>query len=412
MSKLAIKGGTPVAPGGLKIHWPIYGELEEKHLLETLHSGRWCSMGRGDSMVAKAEAQFAEFIGTKYATCVPTGTDALTLALKTLGIGAGDEVIVPAVTFIASASAVVLANAIPVFVDIEPETYQISPDAVEVAITGKTRAIEVVHYGGYPADMDRIMEIARRHNLFVVEDACEAHGSEWRGKKVGSIGNIGCFSFQMGKPLTCGEGGALTYSDDALAPSCYAQQQFGRTKDGHKYMHYILAGNHRMSEFCGAILLGQMARIREQTEARWANGEYLAQELEKIGGIRALKRDPRITKRGYYFYLLRYDAKQWKNVHRDRFMEALEAEGIGAHTAHNEPLYHLPAFQNLKHGCPLTCSEHGREIDYTQVHCPVADRVYESEIVSLGKDFLANRALVDQTLEAIQKIKNNVDELL
>ena len=411
MPKLAIKGGAPVAPGGLKTTWPIYGELERELLLETLHSGKWCCAGREDGMVAKAEKEFAKFIGTKYAMAVPTGTDALALAFRSLGVGAGDEVIVPAVTFVASASAVVLANAIPVFVDIDPETYQISPDAVEAAITDKTRAIEVVHYGGYPADMDRIMEIARRHGLLVIEDACEAAGSEWRGRKVGSLGDMGCFSFQMGKPLTCGEGGAVTYDDDELDLSCYAQQQFGRSRDGQKYMHYVPTGNHRMSEFAAAVLLAQLSRVEEQTETRYRNGEYFAGELERIEGISALKRDPRITKRGYYFYLLRYDSSKWGDVHRDKFMAALKAEGIRCSKAHNEPLYQLPAFRNIKKGCPITCSEYGREVDYSQVHCPVAERVYESEIVSLGKDFLMERELVDKTLEAIWKIRDNIDEL-
>jgi len=417
-SKLAINGGAPVAPNGLEARWPIYDELEEKLVLETLHSGAWCCMGRSDSMVAKAERKFAEFIGTKYATAVPTGTDALTLAFRSIGLEPGDEVIVPAVTFIASASAVTLATGVPIFVDVDPETYQISPDAVEAAVTDRTRAIEPVHYGGYPADMDRINEIAypadmdrineiaKKHNLFGIEDACEAHGTEWRGKKAGSLGDMGCFSFQMGKPLTCGEGGGITYDDEDLAMSCYAFARLGRKPGGEKYKHYIPAGNFRMSEYAGAILLAQLSRIEEQTEIRHRNGEYLAAELEKIEGISALKRDPRITKQGYYFYLLRYDSSKWNNIHRNRFMEALNAEGIGCGTAHNDPLYLNPAYREIKKSLL-----YGNEVDYTKVHCPEAERIYKSEVIALGKDFLMSRENVDKVLEAIGKIRDNIDEL-
>lgn len=405
-SKLAINGGTPVAPDGLKGEWPIFDESEEKLLLEVLRSGNWCCMGRADGMVARAERKFAEFIGTKHAMCVPTGTDALTLAFNAIGIEPGDEVIVPAVTFIASASAVILATGVPVFVDVDPETYQISPDAVEAAITPRTKAIEPVHYGGYPADMDRINEIAKKHSLYVIEDACEAHGSEWRGKKAGSLGDMGCFSFQMGKPLTCGEGGGITYDDDDLALSCYSFARLGRKPGGEQYKHYIPAGNFRMSEFPGAVLLAQLDRLEEQTEIRYQNGEYLAAELDKMEGLSALKRDPRVTKRGYYFYFLRYDASKWKNVPRKRFAEVLGAEGIGAGTAHNHPLYQNPAFLNIKKSLL-----HGNEIDYSKVHCPEAERIYQTEVLAMGKNFLMHRENIDKILEAIQKIRDNIDEL-
>lgn len=406
MSKLAIKGGNPVAPNGLKTTWPIFDEKEKEGLIEVLESGEWCSLGQSEGKVAQFEKGFAKFIGTKYAMAAPTGTDALELAFRTCGIEAGDEVIVPAVTFIASASAVVLATGVPIFVDVDPETYQISPEAVEAAITDRTKAIEPVHYGGYPADMDRIMEIAKRHNLFVIEDAAEAHGSEWRGKKVGSLGDMGCFSFQMGKPLTCGEGGGVTYNSEDLAMSCYSYAHFGKKPGGEKYEHYIPAGNFRMSEFLGAILLAQLSRLEEQTEIRYENGEYFAQELEKIDGISALKRDSRVTKRGYYFYFLRYDSSQWNNIHRDKFMEALKAEGILCHTAHNQPLYRNPAFRDIKKSLL-----YGNEVDYSKVHCPEAERIYESEVIAMGKDFLTEKENVDLIIEAIKKIRKNISEL-
>jgi len=407
MAKLAMNGGSPIAPEGkFEANWPIYGEAEKTALIEVLESGKWCSMGLTEGRIARFEKAFAEYIGTRYAMAVPTGTDALELAFRACEIEPGDEVIVPAVTFIASASAVVLAGGVPVFVDVDPETYQISPEAAEAAITERTRAIEPVHYGGYPADMDRIIPLAEKHGLRVIEDCAEGHGSQWRGKRIGSFGDMGCFSFQMGKPLTCGEGGGVTYSDEALAMSCYSYGQLGRRPGGEQYMHYVPSGNFRMSEFLGAILLCQLARLEEQTAVRYENGEYLAAELEKIGGVRALKRDPRVTRRGYYFYFMRYDSSQWNGVHRDRFREALNAEGIGCGKAHNAPLYKNPAFHDIKRSLL-----HGNPMDYTKVRCPESERIYETEVIAFGKNFLMDRGQVDLVLAAIHKLRENIDEL-
>ncbi len=432
MAKLAIKGGKPTVKA-LKINWPVFDDRDKKALIDVLESGQWCSLAGFDfdSKVAQFEREFAKWIGAKYAIATNNGTSALVIAIKAGGIEAGDEVIVPAVTFVASATAVILANAVPIFVDIEPDTYQISPKAIEAAITDKTKAIMPVHYGGYPPDMDRIMEIAKEHDLLVIEDAAEAHGSEWRGKRVGSIGDMGCFSFQMGKPLTCGEGGIVTTSNEDLMQKCSSYGDFGRrrvdmgrfTSDKldmqamvgeDKYVHYLPAGNSRLSEFLGALLLVQLSRLDEQTDIRYRNGEYFAEKLERIGGIAALKRDPRITKRGYYFYFLRYDASKWDGIPRDKFMQALVAEGVPVSRAHNNPVYGYPIFRENsfgRTGCPISCSFYGKRMDYSGVSCPVAERVHDSEIIALGKDFLLEKDNVDKILEAIHKIKENIGEL-
>jgi len=419
MAKLAIKGGKALFPHGLKTRWPVHDNADRVALLEVLEGGKWCSAGwyfddPYDSKVAQFEREFARWNGSKHAITATNGTAALTLALKAAGVGAGDEVIVPAVTFIASATAVILANAVPVFVDIEPDTYQISAEAAEEAITERTKVIMAVHYGGYPADMDRIVDMAERHGLAVIEDAAEAHGSEWRGRRVGSIGDLGSFSFQLGKPLACGEGGAVLTDNEELSLKCYSYGDLGRMPGGGKYRHYLPAGNFRMTEFQGALLLVQLSRLSKQTEIRHRNGEYLAHELEGIEGISALKRDARVTKRGYYFYLLRYDASKWDGVHRDDLAAALSAEGVHCGTAHNEPLYKTPFFQEMafgRTGCPVHCPHHGEHIDYTGVSCPVAERVYDSEVIALGKDFLMESENVDKVLEALCKIRDNIDEL-
>jgi len=418
MPKLALKGGKPVAPEGVKTTWPIFSEEEREALLEVLESGKWwrgAYKNPKESKVGQFESEFCKYLGVKYGVAVTNGTAAIELALKAAGVEAGDEVIVPAVTFIATATAVLAVNAVPIFVDIVPETYQIDPDKIEGAITEKTKAIVPVHYGGYPADMDRIMEIADEHDLVVVEDCAEAHGSEWRGKRVGGIGHLGTFSFQMGKPLTCGEGGFVSTNDEELAKKCFSYHNIGRVEGRPIYEHHVPSWNLRMTEFQGAILLCQLKRLPEQTEKRYVNGEYMARELEKIGGIHALKRDPRVTKRGYYFYLMRYNQEEFNGLSRDKFMEALRAEGVSTSTAHNQPLYMNPVFREMhfgKTGCPVRCPLYGKPIDYSKVSCPVAERVYKSEIVSLGKDFLMEREKVDLVLAAIRKLKENVDELL
>lgn len=416
--KLAINGGKPVAPDGLKINWPIYDKKEEEALIKVLRSGKWwrgAYKDQKDSYVGKFEKTFAEYCGSKYAVAVTNGTAALELALKAGGIEAGDEVIVPAATFIATATAVIMVNAIPIFVDILPDTYQIDPEKIEKAITEKTKAIIPVHYGGYPANMDRIMEIAKKYNLLVIEDAAEAHGSEWRGKKVGSIGDMGTFSFQMGKPLTCGEGGIVLTDNKELASKCYAYHHIGRFPGTPTYEHSLCGWNYRMTEFQGALLLTQFTRLPEQTEKRAKNGEYLAQLLSKIEGVSALKRDPRITKRGYYFYFIRYNEEKFGGLSRDKFIKALTAEGIPCSTAHNQPLYKNSVFQEMnfgRTGCPISCPFYGKKIDYSKMKCPVVEKIFTSEVVALGKDFLLEKENIKLVVEAIKKIKENLAELL
>ena len=405
MGRLAINGGSPEVPGGLSLGtWPVFGDEERQGLLEVLEGGNWCLPPEGK--VVEFQRRFAAWIGTAYATACHTGTDALELAFRSCDLDPGDEVIVPAVTFLASASAVVLAGGVPVFVDIDPETYQISPEAIEAAITPRTVAIEPVHYSGYPADMDRVLDIARRHDLFVVEDCAEAHGTEWRGRRVGSLGDMGCFSFQMGKTLTCGEGGAVTYSDEALAMSCYACSRFGQRPGGGRYEHHQPAGNHRMSEFLGAILLPQLARLETQTAVRHRHGAELDAALAAIEGIQPLRFDSRITSRAYYFYLFRYCEAQWGGVPRDRFMAALRAEGVECGTAHNDPVYLYPAFQNIKRSLM-----HGNPMDYRQVCCPEAERVYRSEVVAMGNRFMMDGDNVGRIVGAVAKLRRHLGEL-
>jgi len=419
MVKLAVNGGEPTVKRPLGKPWPIFDEREEKALLEVLRSGKWW---RGayekaeESKVGQFEDAFAAYQNAKYGVAVTNGTQALECALKAAGVGPGDDVIVPALTFVASATAVALVNAVPVIVDVDPATYNIAPDAIEEAITGKTKAIMPVHNGGYPADMDRIMEISAKHDLIVVEDCAHAHGSEWKGRRVGSIGHLGAFSFQMGKTLTCGEGGIVLTNDPALAEKAYSFMHIGRMSGRPFYEFHRIASNLRMTEFQGALLLTQLSRLDEQVETRERNATYLAKGLEEIDGVKPIKRDPRVTRWSFYYWNFKYHEEEFDGVPRDKFLEALRAEGVPCSVgAHGAPIYHNPLFQRMDFGptgCPIKCSFYGREIDYSKVYCPEAERIYQHEAASFShRMFLGGIDDMDLVLEAVRKIRENTDEL-
>jgi len=416
MGKLAVTGGTPVAES-LTWRWPIWDESDHEAVLRALDSGRWCRLDWGrpeDSEVSQFEDEFARYHDAKHCVAVTNGTAAIQLALEAGGVEAGDEVLVPAVTFIASASAILMANAIPVFVDIDPETYQISAQAMEDAITDKTAAAVVVHYAGYPVDLDRVGEIAKKRGLLIVEDCAHAHGSEWRGRKVGAQINAGAFSFQSSKSLTCGEGGAVIVDDDDLAAAAFSLHHIGRVAGRPFYEHYRVAPNLRMTEMQGALLRSQLARLPEQTRVRHENGERLARALEQVEGVSPLKRDERITQRGYYFYIIRYNQKAFGDVPREKFLAALAAEGIHAGAAYGRPVYRNPVFAENRFGRtghPISCSLYGRDMDYSKVSCPTAERICAEEQIALNNNVLLDAKNVDAVIEAIAKLRDNLDEL-
>ncbi len=408
---LAIEGGEPTAPAGFDEEWPVYGEPERRALLDVLESGRWCSadfyFDERESRVRRLERRFAEDVGVEHAHAVPNGTQALELAFEAIGVEPGDEVIVPAVSFIASATAVTLANGVPVFVDVEPDTYQIDPDAVERAITDRTVAIEAVHYGGRPADLDRLAAVADEHDLALVEDCAQAHGTEWRGERVPAAGDVGCFSLQLSKQLNCGEGGMVVTDDDELGELLYAHKNLGRTPSGGKYDHAVPAGNYRLSEFLGALALAQYGRFSKLTPVRAENGAYLAERLDAVEGIGTIERDERVTQRGYMYFFLRFEPEAWPaGVDRDRVMAALNAEGIACSTGHNDPIYAHPAFREID---PALL--HGNERDYRETECPAAERIFEEEVIVLEKDFLAERDNCDLVVAALEKLRAHADRL-
>jgi dTDP-4-amino-4,6-dideoxygalactose transaminase len=411
MSSLAIKGG-PKAAADLKLPvWPEFGAEEENAVSRTLQSHRWCRLS--GSEVEAFERAFAEYHEAKHAVAVSNGTVALELAVLACGIKPGDEVLVPAVTFIASASAIVTSvGAVPVFVDVDPETASIDPALLEAAITKRTKAIVGVHYGGYPIDFDRIMPIARKHNLKVIEDCAHAQGTEWRGRKVGALGDIGAFSFQESKSFTAGEGGLVLTNDDAIAEKARLYHNIGRVMGQPGYRHFALASNFRMTELQGALLRVQLKRFKEkQVRTKQERGQYLSKLLEEIGGVRPLKEDERITQRGYYFFILRYDRDEFGGVPRDRFVEALRAEGVPCDIGYGVPLYKQPAFreEEVVRWLPQSAKPWP---NYEKLVLPASERFCSEEQVTFQHQLLLlDESKIQRVAEAVSKIKKHCDEL-
>lgn len=412
MAELAIEGGSKAAERLEVPQWPTLDEEDEGAVLEALESGRWCRIYPG-SRVEEFEKAFAEYHDAEHAVAVSNGTVALELALLACGIEPGDEVLVPAVTFVASASAIVTSvGAVPVFVDVDPQTASISPEGIEEAISERTKGVVAVHYGGYPVDFDRILPIVERHDLALIEDCAHAQGTEWKGRKVGTFGDMGAFSFQESKAFTAGEGGIVLTDDEETAERARLLHNIGRVVGRPGYEHHVLASNYRLSELHAALLLSQLRRYkRDQVQLKHDNGEFLAQGLGEIGGVEPLKRDERITQRGYYFFVIRYDGEQFGGLPRDRFVEALKAEGVPCGVGYGIPLYEQPAFRRERIE-PLLAESSKPWPDYEDVHLPVAERFCAEEQVTLPHQvLLADRSGIQAILDAIAKIRGNLDEL-
>ncbi|HPD29114.1 MAG TPA: DegT/DnrJ/EryC1/StrS family aminotransferase [Phycisphaerae bacterium] len=403
-AQLAIHGGTPVRTKPFP-SWPVYGQPEEQAVLRALRSGKW---GKLDGVeVAAFERDFARYQGARHGIAVLNGTVAIQVALMAAGIKPGDEVIVPPYTFLATATAVVTSNATPVFADIELDTFNIDPKAIEALITSRTRAIIPVHFAGLPADMDAIMAIARRHNLVVIEDAAHAHAAEYKGRRAGSIGHMGTFSFQSSKNLTAGEGGFITTNDPALAEACREIHNCGR-REGHAwYEHFVIAANFRLSEIQGALLNAQLQRLEEQARRRWENGRYLTEQLGQIPGIKPQKIIPECTRHAFHLYCFRIDAQEL-GAPRQAFLEALAAEGIPDFGGYPLPLYKQRVFLDRAFGPFDGC----RGIDYAKTCCPNCEKIcYEQGGWLEHRMLLGTREDMDDIVAAFRKVYENRSRL-
>ncbi|HIE04746.1 MAG TPA: DegT/DnrJ/EryC1/StrS family aminotransferase [Candidatus Latescibacteria bacterium] len=409
MSELAVKGGKPVRTKSFP-EWPMYDECEEKALLDVLRSRKWWYGER----VREFEEKFASYQDARFGITTTSGTTALQIALTAAGVGAGDEVIVPPYTFVATATAVLAVNAVPVFADIGRDTLNLDPEAVRRAVTEKTKAIIPVHFAGYPADMDELKEIAQEHGLTIIEDACHAWGTDYKGRKVGAIGSMGAFSFQASKNITSSEGGIILTDDEELADLCRSYSNCGRGKDRPWYEHYILGGNYRMTEFQASILLCQLARLDDQVTRRMESAKVLDEGLREVEGIELLQQEPKGKRRSYHLYCFRYVQEGFAGVPREKFIEALNAEGIPAAPGYPFPLYRNPLFERRGQGpryCPLSCPYYGKEVDYTKVRCPNAEQACR-EVVWLPQTvLLGSKEDMEDIVRAVRKVREHAGEL-
>jgi dTDP-4-amino-4,6-dideoxygalactose transaminase len=407
MEKLAILGGKPAKTNPFP-NWPQYDQNEEKALMDVLHSGVWWRTPGAKTL--QFEQDFAKYHQVKYGVACTNGTAAIEIAMAALGVGFGDEVIVPDFTFVATASAVLSVGALSVMVDVDPETFNINPDLVEKAITPRTKAVICVHIGGMPCDMDRLQEVARKHNLLLVEDCAHAHGSEWKGQKVGSMGECGTFSFQASKLMTAGEGGIIITKNTDLEIRLRSVHDCGRMPGEWFYSHFINGSNYRLSEWQGAVLSEQLKRLDDQAAKRTKNAAYLDRELAKIEGIRPQKRDPRVTRNGNYCYIFHYDPKAFNGLESVKFIEAFNAEGIPTQASY-PPLHKLAVFQNGEYRKRLSPDVAKEKHDFLKTIYPVCEDAAENTIWLVHRTLLGTEQDAAEIVEAVKKIQMNAKEL-
>jgi L-glutamine:2-deoxy-scyllo-inosose/3-amino-2,3-dideoxy-scyllo-inosose aminotransferase len=369
---------------------------------------------------------FAEYNGVEYTLSAANGTVTLQLALEACGIGLGDEVILPGLTWQATAATVLDVNAMPVMVDVCEDTWCIDPGEVRKAITPRTKAIIPVHLYGSFADMDEIIKIAKNHNLFVIEDCAHKHGGEWNGRKAGTIGDIGSYSFQLSKLLTSGEGGALTTHNFTLFEKLDALRNCGRrpepattskTDKGEGIYfdqgNFIQSGNYRITEFQAAVLIEGLKRLPEQNRLRDENAVYLNSLLKEIPGITPMKRDSRETREAYYNFSFRYNAKEFKELPVAKFRSALTAElGIEVAASYiplNKCSLYVPHTKPVRHRLN---EEYWKNIDPARFELPVCDRIHFEESACIHhKVLMGPREDMELIVTAIMKLYDNADEL-
>ena len=394
MATLARDGGAPVFTGEFP-RWPQWGERERQNLMETLDACEWGTLGK---RVLGFADRFAEYIGAKHAIAINTGTQALELMLRGANIGRGDDVIVPPYSFAATISAVAYVGAMPVFADVDAATGCLSAYSVRDRITDRTKAILAVHVGGRPCDMDALSEVAQAHGLLLLEDAAHAHGSSWRGKRCGSLGDAAAFSFQSSKALTGGEGGMIVTSNEEIFARCWHYHNSGRALSSDQLLggNVLVGTNGRMAEWEAAILDAQLDRLDEQCARRQENAGWLNAEIAKIPGVSVLPADDRITCwNGYIFSF------QWKGgMSRDAFVEALRAEGIPASNG-----YPLLNQMGMLREAGFEKSTGRKFIDGVQL--PNAEKLAQTIIWIPGRVLLAERDAIGKVAEAISKVADS-----
>lgn len=395
MSKLAIHGGNPIRNKPFP-EWPRPTSELKDAIISTLENEGW---GVGSAAISRFENKFAAFQDAKHCISTSSGTTALWVMLKAAGVKAGDEVIVPPYTFIATASAVLMANAVPVFVDIDENTFNLDHNLIEDAITDKTKAIMPVHIAGNPADMDAICTIGKKHGIPILEDAAQAHGSEWKGTKVGALGLGGIFSFQTSKNMSAGEGGAIVSNDEAFYEACFSYHDCGRTKGGEFYEHSFLGGNFRLNAMATSMLMPQIDSIINDMALRDANRQKLDDAIGHIEGLTINGAYEGTTRQANHIYITRYNADAFHGIPREKFFKAMQAEGVYTYMGYT-PLYREKLFVTDADEYPWL-----KGYDYGALSMPVTERIADEEAVWLKQNHLLGDAQDAQDIiDAFEKV--------
>ena len=411
----------PAILGGEKFRhdwpsWPIWKpETDEKMLLEVMRSGVWSRA----HVVDEFEKKWAETVGAKRCLSVVNGTNALNASLAQLEIGWGDEVLVTPYTFIASVSCILFNGAIPVFVDVDPETFQMDPEKIEAKITPHTKAILPVHILGLPCDMERIMKIAAKHHLYVVEDACQAWLAEVNHRKVGTFGDAGCFSFQNSKNIAMGEGGAIVSNNDRFMDRCYSFHNYGNpygSVAGQISNGTVMVGTKlRLTEYQAAIGLAQLKRLEGETETRNLNAGYLSEHMKEIPGIEPYRLYDNVTRAAFHLFPFRYRKEAFKGLSREGFVKALSAEGIPCSGGYAE-LNKMPFLKNAFESKYFRKFYPAERLDYNryaqQNSCPLNEKLCNEQAVWLMQNvLLGSKKDMDHIASAIERIRKYADDI-
>lgn len=407
---LALLGGHKIRAYPFPPH-PVIGEEEKRAVMEVLESGRLSSFlavpGEyflGGRKIREFEKRFADYHGVEYAVAFNSATAALHAAVVAVGVAPSQEVIVPPFTFTATATSVLMHNAIPVFADVDDETFGLEAGAVEKAITPLTRAIIVVHLFGHPANLDPILRLARKHNLKVIEDCAQAPGARYQNRLVGTMGDCGVYSFTENKNITTGEGGMLITSDHAIAEAAQMVRNHGEVMLENQttgtYCSSMLGWNYRMTEMEAALGIVQFGRLDEINERRIELANYLTQKLRRIDGLTVPTVYPG-AKHVYYIYALKYDEKKML-VPRDLFVEALNAEGIPFGAGYVRPLYLSPLYHGKR---PFAFQHYAGNAKYDKGLCPTAEALHEKSLIltQIARP-PATTADMDDIVAAIEKV--------
>ena len=408
ISRLALLGGTPVRSQPWP-QWPARGAGEEEALIAALRAGDWGGFPLPNERSATFAAAFAERHDCEHALCVANGTVSLEVALQAMGVEPGAEIIVPAYTFEATASAALFAGCVPVFADIDPDTWCIDVESAAAQITERTQAIVPVHLAMTVADLDAIGKLARKHGLAVLEDCAHAHGARWRGRGVGSWGDAGSFSFQTSKLMTAGEGGIVTTSDDLVLDRLHALVNCGRQRPGAAEAAPVIGHNYRMTDLQAAILEVQLGRLGRQHEIRAANAGRLRIAIEDIDGLSNLRIDDRVTTQAIYQFVFRFDSEAFAGLDRDTFVAALAAEGVPADGRFYES---LPVSELLRPDPARYPAWSEALARRPAADCPNAERAAYRESVWLPHQLLlGTEADVDDIVEAMLKVQRSAGDL-